>query len=624
MSTDSSDGASRLVLVLAACCALLAPATTAAQAPLVLVIYSNNRLLPANVEADQGLREAIPHSVEQRAEFLDAPRFVGDAYLAATTLFLKEKYAARPPAVVVAAGAEALRFVLTRRGELFPGVPVVHMGVPKFYLPSLPPLPSDVVGVAFEYAFSATIDQALRWHPQARRLVLITGRSPLDREFEARLREVVTDFQGRVTAEFLAGLPTAAVLKRLGELGAESVIFTPGYFQDGNGQDFLPREAAREMAAVATAPIYAPFDTFVGTGVVGGYTATFTAMGRQAGRAVSALLAGTAPAALRLPEVMPSTLILDWRQVRRWGIDPDAIPHDADIRFKTPTFLEEHPRQAIIAAVVFLVQSGLIGWLLVERRRRRLAELSTQKQRYELFHASRRAIAGELTSSIAHEINQPLGAILSNADAADLMLASGADRREALRAILADIRRDDLRASEVIRRLRALLAKQEDERQPLDLNGAMRDVTAILGGDARRRGMTLDIQPAATAATVVGDRVQIQQVLINLLLNAMDAMADMPEDRRTVNLSVETDAGGVAFAVRDRGRGIAPEHLPQLFDSFFTTKQKGMGLGLSITRTIVEAHGGRIWAENAPGRGAVFHVTFPAARGAHIQSQGAP
>jgi signal transduction histidine kinase len=204
------------------------------------------------------------------------------------------------------------------------------------------------------------------------------------------------------------------------------------------------------------------------------------------------------------------------------------------------------------------------------------------------------------------------------------MLASGADRREALRAILADIRRDDLRASEVIRRLRALLAKQEDERQPLDLNGAMRDVTAILGGDARRRGMTLDIQPAAIAATVVGDRVQIQQVLINLLLNAMDAMADMPEDRRTVNLSVETDAGGVAFAVRDRGRGIAPEHLPQLFDSFFTTKQKGMGLGLSITRTIVEAHGGRIWAENAPGRGAVFHVTFPAARGAHIQSQGAP
>ena len=415
--------APRLLWVLAACWLLLASPATAVEPPLVLVLYSNNRLLPANVEAGRGLGESLPKAVEQSAEFLDAPRFAGDAYLAATTRFLKEKYAARPPALVVAAGPEALRFVLTHRGGLFPGVPVVHMGVPKSYLPSLPPLPSDVVGVPYEYAFSATIDQALRWHPQARRLVLITGRSPLAREFEARLREVVADFQGRVTAEFLAGLPTAAILKRLGELGAESVIFTPGYFQDGNGRDFLPREAARAMAAVATAPIYAPFDTFVGTGIVGGYAATFAAMGQQAGRAVSALLAGTTPAALGLPEVMPSTLILDWRQVRRWGIDPDAIPHDAVIRFKTPTFLEEHPGQAIAAAVVFLVQSGLIGWLLVERRRRRLAERSTQKQRYELFHASRLAVAGELTSSIAHEINQPLGAILSNADAADLMLA---------------------------------------------------------------------------------------------------------------------------------------------------------------------------------------------------------
>ena len=140
----------------------------------------------------------------------------------------------------------------------------------------------------------------------------------------------------------------------------------------------------------------------------------------------------------------------------------------------------------------------------------------------------------------------------------------------------------------------------------------MSDVEPLLHAEARRRQATLDIRPVPTAVTVVGDRIQIQQVLINLVLNAMDAVADVPEERRTVVVSVENAAGGIAIAVRDRGHGIAPEHLPKLFDSFFSTKRKGMGLGLSIARTLVEAHGGRIWAENGPGEGAVFHVELPA------------
>ena len=230
-------------------------------------------------------------------------------------------------------------------------------------------------------------------------------------------------------------------------------------------------------------------------------------------------------------------------------------------------------------------------------------ELAVQQQRLELAHASRLAVAGELTGAIAHEINQPLGAILSNADAADLLLASGADRRDELRAILADIRQDNLRASEVIRRLRALLAKQPVDWHPFDLNDAVRELEPVLRAEARRRGVALDLRLAATATILVGDRVQIQQVLLNLALNAMDAANGLPEARRAVAVSVERDADRLTLVVRDQGQGIAPEHLPQLFDSFFSTKPRGMGLGLSITRTLVEAHGGRIWAESGPRRG---------------------
>jgi len=583
----------------------------------VLVLYSNGRLLPANVEGDRGLRETIRTSADRPVmvfdEFLDMPRFGGQAYARTIATYLREKYASRPPDVIVAGGQDALAFLLGQRTELFPRVPVVHMSVFRWFVRSNSPLPADVIGVPIELDFSSTIEQALRWHPQARHLLLVTGTTPIDRELEAQLRRDVARFKDRTTAEFLAGLPTGAVLKRLGDLEGNAVVFTPGYFRDGEGRSFTPREAVEAMAAAAHAPVYAPFNTFIGAGIVGGYMPSFAQMGRQAGQTVNALLDGAAPGSLGLPEIMPTTLNVDWRQVRRWDIDEQAIPGDAVVHFRAPTFWEDHWKEATLAATAFLLQTGLIAGLLVERRRRRLAELAEQKQRFELAHASRLAIAGELTGSIAHEINQPLGAILSNTDAADLLLESGADRRDELRRILADIRRDDLRASEVIRHLRTLLAKHPVERKRFALDDAVSDMEPMLRAEAGRRGVTLVIRPATTAVALVGDRIQIQQVLISLVLNAMDAVAGLPEDRRKVVVSVANVVRGVAITVRDRGHGIAPEHLPKLFDSFFSTKREGMGLGLSIARTLVEAHGGRIWAENGPGEGAVFHVELPAA-----------
>jgi len=233
-------------------------------------------------------------------------------------------------------------------------------------------------------------------------------------------------------------------------------------------------------------------------------------------------------------------------------------------------------------------------------------------QHNTVAHASRLAVAGELTASIAHEINQPLGAILSNTAAAELILQSGEDRRDLLRHILADIRRDDVRASEVIRRLRTLLAKHEVEQRSFDLNTAVTEVAALLQREAERRLVRIEMR-LASVATVVGDRVQVQQVLINLLLNAMDAVDQVGEDRRGIIVAVENVGHRIIITVRDQGRGIAAEELPKLFDSFYSTKRTGMGLGLSIGRTIVETHGGRIWAESQPGVGSQFHIEFPAA-----------
>jgi signal transduction histidine kinase len=415
-----------------------------------------------------------------------------------------------------------------------------------------------------------------------------------------------------VSVEFLAGLPTSSVLQRLSALGADDVVFTFGYFQDGDGRPFNPRDAAAVMAMAATAPMYGPLDTFIGTGVVGGRMPSFEDMGRQAAHIVNELLAGVAPSSLTLPSATPTALRVDWRQVRRWNIDERLIPGDAVVSYREPTFWEAYRNVALIAIAVMLLQAALIAKLLIERRRRRLAELAVQKQRTELAHASRLGVAGELTASIAHEINQPLGAVQTSADAADLILRAGGERREDLLRIVDRIRRDNRRASDVIRRLRALLAKHEPERQRFDINAAAADVVTLLAPEARRRGVHVDFRPAMAETCVLGDYTQMQQVLINLMLNAMDAVVDVPDARRTVTLVVVRLPDTAELTVSDRGRGIPVDAMPRLFDSFFSTKDTGMGLGLGIARTIIETHGGRIWAEHGPdGEGAVLRVELP-------------
>jgi signal transduction histidine kinase len=580
----------------------------------VLALYSSARTLPANIEGDRGLRAALVDTparhIEFYAEFLDVPRFDGDSYVDTVATFLKRKYADTPPDVIFLGGGDALAFVLANRAQLFPRTPTVYAGVAAADLKALSPLPVDVIGDPVEFDSLQTIELAFRLHPRATQLVLVTGASEFDRSWEARLRDEAPRFPGRAKPVFFAGLSAEMLQKQVAALPDDAVVFTPGYFKDADGRSTVPYEAAKLIASAASVPVYGPYGTFIDTGVVGGYMPSYYDMGYRAGQSVMALLDGADPASLK-PQTMPTKLVLDWRQVKRWGIDPKLIPADAILQFREPSLLEAHRTEVILVALVIVLQSALIGGLLVERRRRRAAENSVESQRLELAHASRLAIAGELTASIAHEINQPLGAILSNADAGELILESPGDRRDELRAILKDIRRDDRRASEVIRRLRELLDNHEYERRPFRFNDVLRDLQSILSAEAKRRGVTLEIKPVAADATVVGDRIQVQQVLINLVLNAMDAMADVPEDRRIVVVSTRSEAGRIAVEVRDNGRGIAAEHLPKLFDSFFTTKAKGMGLGLSIASRLVGAHGGRIWAENGSIGGAVFNVELP-------------
>jgi signal transduction histidine kinase len=222
-------------------------------------------------------------------------------------------------------------------------------------------------------------------------------------------------------------------------------------------------------------------------------------------------------------------------------------------------------------------------------------------------------VAGELTATMAHELNQPLAAILTNTETAKILLDSSAPNLKELREILTDIQRDNQRASDVIGRVKSFLKKAPFKRKKHDLNEIAQDTVQILSRLAIWRETNLLGETVFGELLVKCDRTQIQQVIINLVLNAVDAMSAVPPASRQIAVTTMRAEGFAEVAVSDSGTGISPDDVKTVFEPFFTTKPQGMGMGLSIARTIVEAHDGQIWAENKTGGGAVFHVRLPLA-----------
>jgi len=276
---------------------------------------------------------------------------------------------------------------------------------------------------------------------------------------------------------------------------------------------------------------------------------------------------------------------------------PASGPEDVLAAFDTP---------AVVAVV-----AALLALLLLQRRALRTARADARNCRHELAQAMRLAGAGRISASIAHEIKQPLSAILSNVGAAELLLARDEVPLDELRRILADIRADDLRAHAVIRSVRTLLERHESERREVDLHAMLADLLIVLTGECRRRGIELVLQPRAANAVVLGDKVQLQQVLLNVVLNAMDAMRTTPAAQRTVVIGTCNHDTWLEVQVSDRGHGFGTRDGESLFESLFTTKKDGMGLGLAIGRSIIEAHGGTIRAAPRSGGGAVFTIRVP-------------
>jgi signal transduction histidine kinase len=397
----------------------------------------------------------------------------------------------------------------------------------------------------------------IQLHPDLQRVVVVTGASAYDHSYEEPARAQFRAFEDRLQFTYLTGLPMPELLLQVSALPPDTVIYHLHVSEDGDGARFQPYDVLDQLAARANRPIYHFSALGLGRGIVGGRMLDLEAVWKATADLALRLLKGESPDSIPVREIDGTTLSYDWRELRRWGISEARLPAGSIVRFRSPSFWELYRGRIIITISVIASQTTLIIALLVQRRRKRQAEMQAQRDRLELAHASRLTTAGELTASIAHELNQPLGAILRNAEAAEMMLQTNSPDLEELRAIVSDIRADDQRAGQVIDRLRGLLKRHRVESQPLGIHSFVEEVTALVRADAASRRVQLETEAPAGLPLVNGDRVHLQQVLLNLILNGMDALSGVTAHQRCVKVRAKVDGERMMeLSVSDNGHGI--------------------------------------------------------------------
>ena len=613
----------RAVIAIFAC---LAPAIAPAAKPLprsVLILDQSEPSSQWGRAFRNGLRSVLNADttapIAIYSEVLDLARFSGKEYEELLRTFLSAKYRNKPIGLIVVHGSAALEILLRLRSELWSTVPVVF-GVVDETTASRLTFPPDVTGTVVRLRLRDAVAVARTLVPNLKRIALVGDpfeRQTFRKHYALELPQVATEFE----IIDLSGLPLAEVRERVAVLPDDAAIIYTAIYIDGGGMAFTPPHPLDQVAAAANRPIVGDAEPLMGNGATGGLMVMADPIARATALIALRILSGEKVADIPISVRDFNKLMFDWRQLQRFGISEKQLPPGSEIRYRTLSLWDQYRWQLSTTLAIVLFQAAMIAWLVFERRRRYHVELESRGRLLEVIHLNRTAAAGVLSASFSHELNQPLGAILSNAEAAEILLTANPPDVAQLAEILADIRRDDQRAGEIIKHLGGLLKKNSHiDLQEFDLNDAVRGALHLLDPEVSSRGVVVDVSQTQTALPVHADEVHLQQVILNLALNAMDAMLHcVPGSRKMTLETMLVGKAEVEVSVSDSGSGIPNDKLKDVFDTFFTTKPQGTGLGLSIARTIIETYGGRIWAENKLGGGAVFRFTLPLANPQAVQ-----
>jgi len=697
----------------------------------VLAVLWSSEDFPANPVVDGAVRKVLlsrPEApVDYFSEYLESDRFPDESATLAFRDYLQRKYQGRRIDVVLAITDPALRFVLQYRDQLFPGVPIVASASSTL---GVQLAAAGVTGTMWRAADVETIELALSLHPSTQRVFVVAQQ--VAPGYLEGVRAALAKSAARVEFRILDERTVPELIAAVRAVPPRSLIHFIRFSQQDPGYVMFPDDVVRLVAEASPVPVYVATDSHVGTGAVGGVVRLAARTGTRLGEIALRVLDGTRVQDIPI-EGRPAAPVFDWRQLRRWGIDPSRLPPGSEILFRVPTPWELYRWYIVGALTLVAVQGLMIASLVVERSRRRksqtqyalataaggvgvwdwnvetnqiyidpflkttlgyadheignhlddwshlshpddatavrvraqalmdgrssgyemehrmlhrdgdarwfltrgsavtrngrtvrivgtetditarkLSEQALDDAQAELARVSRLRALGEFAASIAHEIQQPLTSIILNAKTCLGWLADASPDLMEIRAGLSDVVDAGQRAEEQIRRNRDLFRHNTVQKEPIDIGDLVRQVAALAGPRLQGNQIALTTSLAAGLPVITGDRVELQQVLLNLVLNSIEATESVQPGLRRIEISTSlTPEGALKVAVRDNGVGLKGVDMRRLFSFSYTTKVAGTGIGLSLSRSIVQAHGGRLWAEQNADDGATFSFTLP-------------
>jgi len=577
----------------------------------VLALFIYKQGMPWPYYLEESMRAALTAefgtSLEFHVEYSDQSRFPEKEYRSKALDLYRYKYGKQKMDLLLVMGAESVDLMVEYGEVLFDDTPVILINTHQQGLLK-PNMLSIVWGVDFAKT-GALIHDLL---PNTKNLFVISGVAMMDQHLKSLAVQSLAKFEDRYAVHYLDGYSKQDLLLKVAQLPEDSAVFFISLFRDVIGQTFVPRDVMTEVSEKANAPVFGMVDTYLGHGIVGGDLLSADYQGKKYAAIVKKILNGESLTNIQDMD-NGNQAMFDWRQLKRWSIDEERLPAGSIVRYRKPSIWEEHQWEIVgVSAIIFTQAFALIA-LVIQHKKRLRAEEEAQKLKDERNHISRALSMGEIAGSLAHEINQPLSAIRSYAQAGQRFLNKNppefGEAGKAFEGIIAGSRR----AEEVIQRIRMALKKDPVKRSRLDVRDVVEEVLTLVRSKRQEHNISLRLELAADLPLVFGDRIQLQQVLFNLILNAIEAITIDEESApgEIVVLGLKEKPAAVTFSVRDNGAGIDEQQGDSVFDAFYTTKPEGMGIGLSISRSIIEDHGGQFWVTQNSDKGVTFSFTVP-------------
>jgi len=580
----------------------------------ILVMFSLNEgtiaynLLLENFK--NTLREKYSGQYKLFVEYLEVTKFPGLSYQHYLFDQYNQKYSNTRIDLLVCVGPQIIPILEKFAEPQITSAPTISLDLFNPYSDSNKySLHPNTLEVLVNIDVKKNFELAISLFPKYKSIYIISGSAGVDKFFNRMILDASKEFSATHKIINIANLSMENILDEAAKIPKESIIFLPTFSNDAGNVSYTAIEATRLVSSKTSAPIFALLDTPFDDGAFGGFVISFKNVGLEAGNAAIKILNGEPAKSITVNKNDLNQYVFDWRQLKRYKLhDSNKIPSGSVFINQDFDFWDSN-KWFIISGIFFLIfQTVLIANLIRLNRKQKLITnqlIESENQYRNLVREDRLLRMGELTASLSHELNQPLTAILNNAQAGAFFVEGNKTTPELLKEIFDNIINDDKRAAEVISSVRGMMKLEKRDKEIVNLENLINDVIIIFRSEALKQKIALQMDMQENKVFVLADKIQIQQVLLNFLFNSAIAMIE--NENKSIIISKVVEKDEVTVSVRDFGLGINIEIMDKLFDPFVTSRKEGLGIGLAVSRSIIEDHQGKIWAENMIDGGAKFY-----------------